>query len=249
MLSWIYEHYYISFILQAICAIHCIRKGNQNKWIWLIVFLPLIGCIAYIFTEMFTKNDMNNVQSGMSSVFNPAGKIKKLQENLRFRDTFDNRIALADAYLDAGQPDAAIVLYENSLKGTFAEHEHGNMQLIRAYYDKQRYEDVLSIGKKVYNLPQFKRSRAQTLYAAALGFTGRNEEAEKEFRSMNGKFSNYESRYHFAKYLIRNNRTDEAKRLLVEMQNEIAHLDSAQKRYNKIWLSKVKDELKNLEVA
>lgn len=249
MISWIYEHYYLSFILQGICAIHCIRKGNQNKWIWLIVFLPLIGCIAYIFTEMFTRNDMAQVQSGMSTVFNPTGKIKKLRENLRFRDTFDNRVALADAYLEAGQIDSAIELYEGSLTGTFADHEHGNMQLIKAYYEKKRYEDLLGIAKKVYHLPQFKRSRAQTIYAAALGFTGRNEEAEKEFKSMNGKFSNYESRYEYAKYMMRNGRTEEAKNLLREMQHEVSHLDSAQKRYNKFWLGKIKEEVKNFDPA
>lgn len=185
----------------------------------------------------------------MSTVFNPSGKTKKLQENLRFRDTFDNRIALADAYMEAGQTDSAIELYERSLTGTFAGHEHANMQLVKAYYEKKRYEDLLLIAKKVYHLPQFKRSRVQTLYAAALGFTGRDEEAEKEFRSLNGKFSNYESRYEYAKYMMKNSRTGEAKNLLREMQNEVVHLDSAQKRYNRLWLSKIKEELRNFDAV
>lgn len=243
------EYYYIVLILQGICVFHCVRKGNQNKWIWLIVFLPLIGCIAYIFTEMFTKNEMDQVQSGMSAVFNPSGKIKKLQSNLQFRDTVDNRLALADAYMDAGQVDSAIELYEKSLVGTFAEHEHGNMQLIKAYYEKRRYEDLVTVAKKVYKLPQFKRSRAQTLYAAALGYAGLNEEAEKEFMSMNGKFSNYESRYQYGKYMMRNNRSEEARQLFRDMLNEASHLDGAERRYNRIWFSKIKEELKNFEAA
>ncbi|MFT3682562.1 MAG: PLDc N-terminal domain-containing protein [Ferruginibacter sp.] len=243
------EYYYIVLILQGICAFHCVRKGNQGKWIWLIVFLPLVGCLAYIFTEIFTRHEMEQVQSGMSTVFNPSGKIKKLQNNLAFRDTFDNRLALADAYLEAGQVDPAIELYEGSLTGTFAAHEHGNMQLIKAYYEKRRYEEVVTTGKKVYALPQFKRSRAQTLYAAALGFTGRNEEAEKEFISMNGKFSNYESRYQYGRYMMRNNRMDEAKKLFRDILNEASHLDSVQKRHNKVWFAKVKEELKNVEAT
>src|SRR5882762_10969040 len=93
--------YYITIGLQAICAIHCVRKGNQNKWLWLIIFLPVVGSLIYIFTEIFTGNDMANVQSGMGAVFNPSGKIKKLEDNLRFADTFANKVALADAYLAA----------------------------------------------------------------------------------------------------------------------------------------------------
>lgn len=243
------EYYYIVLILQGICVFHCVRKGNQNKWIWLIVFLPLIGCIAYIFTEIFTGNEMEQVQSGMSAVFNPSGKIKKLQNNLQFRDTVDNRLALADAYMDAGQVDSAIELYEKSLVGTFSEHEHGNMQLIKAYYAKNRFEDLVTVAKKVYKLPQFRRSRAQTLYAAALGYAGRNEEAEKEFITMNGKFSNYECRYQYGKYMMRNNRTEEAKKLFRDILNESSHLDAAERRHNRMWFSKIKEELKNLDAV
>ena len=111
MFSLYANYYYIVIALQVICVIHCIRKGNQYNWIWLIVLLPLAGCLVYIFTEMFTRNQFQQVQSGMGNVFNPSGKIKKLQDNLRFTDTFNNRMALADAYMHVGQFDKAIELY------------------------------------------------------------------------------------------------------------------------------------------
>jgi len=44
--------YYVTIGLQAFCAVHCIRKGNQQKWIWIIVFLPLLGGLIYIFSEV-----------------------------------------------------------------------------------------------------------------------------------------------------------------------------------------------------
>ena len=243
------SYYYIIIGLQAICAIHCMRKGNQNKWIWLIVFLPLIGSIAYIFTEIFTKREMGQIQSGAGAIFNPSGNIKKLQNNLKFRDTFDNRIALADAYLAVGQYDSAIELYENSLVGTFSEHEHGCMQLIIAYFEKRRYDDLTKIAKNVYRFPQFARSRAHMLYAIALGYTNQEEAAEKEFSFMKGKFSNYECRYYYAKFLNSNNRINESKQILNEMINEADHLTSNERRMNKEWFKKAKDALKNMNVV
>ena len=72
--------YYISVILQAICVFHCIRKGNQNKWIWIIVFLPFIGCLIYFFTEIVNSRDIQKVQSGLGEVFNPSGSIRKLED-------------------------------------------------------------------------------------------------------------------------------------------------------------------------
>lgn len=99
---FISNYYYIVIILQAICVIHCLRKGKEQRWIWLIIFLPLIGCLVYIFTEMFSGNEIQQVQSGFGNILNPAGKIKKLESQLKFSDTFKNRVTLADAYLATG---------------------------------------------------------------------------------------------------------------------------------------------------
>lgn len=247
MMSLLSNYYYIVLILQAVCAIHCVRKGTQNKWIWLIIFLPLIGSIVYIFSEMFTGNEMQQVQSGVSTIFNPSGKIRALQEQVKFRDTFDNRIALADAYLEANQPDLAIEIYEQSLTGTFAEHEHGCIQLQKAFYEKGRYQEVINLSKKIYNLPQFKRARPNMLYAIALGSVGENEAAEKEFLTMMGKFSNYENRYYFGKFLKHNGRIEEARKIYTDIVAEQSHLSSPEKRANRKWIDNVKAELKILQ--
>jgi len=189
--------YYVTIALQAFCVFHCIRKGNQNKWIWIIVFLPLVGCLIYFFTEIVNSRDIQKVQSGLGEVLNPSGSIRKLEENLRFADTFNNIIALADAYLYSGEVDKAIHLYESSLKGAFTENEHVLSQLVIAYHKKQRYKELIATAEKIYHLPQFPFSRPHILYAQALAKEGLKEKAEKEFKKMNGKYSHYEGRYYY----------------------------------------------------
>jgi hypothetical protein len=198
---------------------------------------------------MFTRNQFQQVQSGMGTVFNPSGKIKKLQDNLRFTDTFNNRMALADAYMHVGQFDKAIELYEKSLTGNFENNEQANLQLTTAYFEKKRYEDVIGTAKKIYSLPQFTRSKAHMLYAIALGYMGQNEEAEKEFLMMKGRFSNYEPRYYYGKFLSAAMRVDDAKIVFNEMLAEAVHLNSHEKRQNRKWFNLAKDEIKNLEAA
>lgn len=249
MYSFIANYYYFSIVLQAICAFHCVKKGNQQKWIWMIVFLPVIGCVIYLFSEVFTKKDIQQVQSNVGSVFNPSGKIKSLQENLRFADTFNNRILLADAYIDAAQYEKAISLYEESLNGNFADNEHANMQLIIAYYHTKRYSDIVTIGKKIYPLAQFKLSRAHMYYAIALGYTGQGQSAEKEFNLMKGRFSNYECRYYFGQFLLQSDRYEDAYVIFRGMVNETAHLTSKEKRNNRAWFDKAKDSMKTIEAA
>jgi len=237
---------YIIIGLQAICVLHCISKGRQNKWIWLLVFLPLIGCLIYIFTEIFTRQDMQQVQSGMSSILNPGGSVRKLENNLRFSDTFTNRVMLADAYLANRNIDRAIELYESSLEGNFTNNEYVLAHLIIAYYQKKRFDDIIPIGKRIYNAPEFPRSKAHILYAAALGYLGHSGEAEKEFKTMKGRFANYEARYYYALLLADTGRSAEARHLFSQMLDERSQLSSQERRFNSQWFRHSREELKKL---
>ena len=236
--------YYITIGLQAICVLHCIRKGTQSKWIWLIVFLPVVGSIAYIFTEIFTGRDIRSWQMGVGSFFNSSGRISRLEDNLRFTDTFNNRVILADAYLAAGHVDDAIRLYESSLTGAFEENEHVLMQLIVAYFEKQEYAKLLLVAKKIYSRPQFARSKAHVLYAISLEYTGHSELAEQEFRKMKARFSYFESRYQYGLFLQRAFREEEARRVFTEIVEEAPHLSSRERRDSRRWIVQAKEKLK-----
>jgi hypothetical protein len=230
-----------------VLSIACERA--QNKWIWIIVFLPVIGSLAYIFSEMLTGRQIDNVRSGVGSVFNPGGSIRKLEDQLRFSDTFHNRVALADGYLAVGQTNDAIALYEQSLTGVFTENEHVLKQLIVAYYNVGRYADIIPLAKKICNSPQFAKSRVHILYAMALEQTGNSQLAEKEFKTMNGRFAYFEARYQYALFMLRADRYEEAKKLLETIVYEGGHLSSRERRANQAWINKAKDEMGKLNAV
>lgn len=243
------NYYYIILFLQAICVFHCVRRGKEQKWIWIIVFLPLIGCIAYMFTEMFSGGDIDQVQSGVSSLINPGGQIKKLEAQLAFTDTFNNRVQLADAYLATGATDKAIALYESSLTGTFTENEHVIYQLILAYQVKQDYTAILPLAKKIYSRPQFARSKAHIAYAIALEHSNSITAAEEEFKTMKARFSDFEARYHYGLFLLRNQRPEEASQLFNTMAAEEKMLSRTELKNKRQWISLAKDELKKMHQA
>lgn len=237
-------YYYFIIGLQALCVIHCLRKGRENGWIWFIIFVPFIGSVAYIFTEIFSRRDLQNVGDGLGAVVFSAGRIKKLEQQLKFSDTFNNRVALADAYLGTGQVDKAIHLYESSLTGAFTENEYVLKQLIVAYYNTQRYNDVLPIARKIYRLPQFARSRAHILYAVSLDKTGNTAQAEQEFLQMKGRFDNFEARSQYALLLERTGRLQEAKKIWNELLEEESQLTSRERRAARTWFSQAREALK-----
>lgn len=240
--------YYAVLILQGICVFHVIRKGNQYTWIWLIIFLPVVGCFIYLFSEVFTRREVDNIQSNLGAIVNRRGRIRELEERLKFIDTFQNRVLLADAYAAAGNSDKAIELYESCMSGSLPDH-HVPMQLMLSYYEKERYADVVKMAQRVVKSIEFSRSRAKLIYALSLEKTGRNELAEQQFKSMNGRFSNHESRINYGQFLLRAGRVAEAKEIFSEMYHEVSHLNGRERRVNKTWYAKAKEELDKLNAS
>jgi hypothetical protein len=211
-------------------------------WIWIIVFLPIVGCIAYIFMEILNGRNMQGIDLG--NIFNSRPSVKRLEDNLRFADTFNNRIMLADAYLADGHKEKAIELYESSLTGAFEENEYVRTQLITAYSKTEQFEKVVTTSRKICNSLQFPRSRAHMLYAMALEQLGDDAAAEKEFLKMQSRFSFYEQRYQYGLFLIRKNRTGEAKNLFENILEESSHLSSRERRAANPYFRLVREELK-----
>ena len=237
------QFYVITVILQAICVIHCLKNKTSNNWIWLIVFLPMIGCLIYFFSEILTRSQLRNFQSGFGEMISPSGSIKKLEDNLRFSDTFQNRVSLADAYFMNRQYDKAVELYESSLKGVFSENEYVLAQLVMVYNQQKRYPDIIECAEKIYNRPQFQRSKAHIFYAVALAQTGMIEKAEKEFLKMNTRFSNFEARFYYSQFLESLSRTEEAKNILLDLIDEFPRLTHVERKETREWVTKAKTYL------
>lgn len=240
------SYYYLIVGLQIFCAIHSFRRGTQGKWLWIIIIVPVIGSIAYIYSEMIANRSYRGPKIDVGAVINPGGKIKKLEDELRFTDTFANRIKLADAYLADGQTEKAVEIYTGSLTGAFAENEHVMAQLMIAYYELGQYEEVIPLAKKLYKLPQFARSKAHLAYAMSLESLGRIDEAENEFKAMKGRYSYFEQRYQYGLFLIRNDRAEDASTIFSDMLNEEVHLSQMEKRANSKWFALAKTELKKI---
>ncbi|MES2278009.1 MAG: tetratricopeptide repeat protein [Bacteroidota bacterium] len=237
--------YYITVAIQVLCGIHCLRRGKQG-WLWIIIFLPMVGSLIYLFMEILPSRRISAPRIDVAGMINPGGKIKKLEENLRFTDTFNNRVLLADAYMAAGQTDRAVEVYESSLTGAFTENEHVLAQLVIAYYQLERYDDAIKVAGKIYKQPQFARSQAHLFYAMALENSGQMDKAEAEFKAMQGRYSYYEQRYQYGMFLRRAGRDKDAEKVFTTMLEEEAHLSAMERKSARAWCAKARAELKTI---
>ncbi len=70
---------------------------------------------------MIQKRDVEKVQEEPLSVINPSQKVKDLEKQLRFSESFENRVKLADAYLDEKIHEKAIEHYDTALRDNFKD--------------------------------------------------------------------------------------------------------------------------------
>ncbi len=239
-------HYYLIVGLQAYCIYHCYTHKNPYFWYWIIFLIPALGAMAYLITQVFTKSDMNKVQDGLITVMNPGKKIKDLEKKFKFSATFENQVALADAYLEIEQWDKAIENYEASLQGTFQNDFYVISKLEEAHYFSSRFDEAIAFAERIVDSPKFKKSRASFLYGLALEKTNKLEAAETYLKSFDVPYSKYQERLVLGQFYMRNKKPKEAKVIFQEIVDEGEGMSKQSYRMNKVIIRKAHEILATL---
>ncbi|PIE99863.1 MAG: hypothetical protein CR994_08990 [Maribacter sp.] len=179
-----------------------------------------MGSLLYLFLNVFQKRDMEKVQEEITLAINPTKKITDLEKKLEFSDTFENKVALADAYLGLGQYEKAIALYRSSLKGTFEKDYYAISNLIEALCCSEQFTEAIEKIEVIKDSPRFKKSKAMLLYGLALEKTGEIGSAETILEQFNAPYSRYKERLELAKFYIRNGKTEKARTILNDISKE-----------------------------
>jgi len=236
----------IPFLLQVFCIYHAYKNHKETHWYFIIFFIPVIGSIIYLITQVFKKQDLEKAQDSITKIINPTKKITDLERNLRFVDTNDNKVQLADAYFENNDFQKAINYYEESLDGLFSEDEYIHRQLVIAYFQTENYKQAISKGIIVEKNNAFKKSDGYYFYGQALAKENKKDKAITIFKFIDRPFSNYEKRLNYAKYLINLGDTNSAKEILQELSNESLQVSKQVKRQNSFTFNDVNKTLSTL---
>lgn len=230
LMNLVYGNYYLILILQGFCVFHCLRNNNSNQWLWLIIFLPAIGCLIYLFQEVITRGQIQSTKQSFNLILRPKGSVTQLKKNLAFSDSFENKMALGNAYYYHGDYSLALEQYSACCNGLFDNTPELVFALIQTNYQLGNYNEVTLLHGKVENHPDYQRSLPQLDYALALEKVNRLDEAESIFQKFNTRYDDFEGRLAYAQFLNRNNRDSEALTVLEEMKNESKMMSFNEKR-------------------
>lgn len=225
--------YYLIVALQAFCIYHVYKNKNEYYWFFIIIFLPVLGSLIYLIVKVYNRRDTNKIQEELATIINPTKKITDLERKLEFSETFQNKVNLADAYLEIGNYKNAVVHYEAAITDGFQNDLHVTKQLIKTYSYLEDYDKVVINVEKIKNKFEFRASHSQLLYGLALEKLNRAAEAEEQLRQIDIPNANYKERLVYAKFLLRYDKKEDAKVLLQEIHTESEYMIKANRRkYN-----------------
>src|SRR6185437_9919595 len=83
----------LSLLAQIGCAVHVVRTGRNYYWIYIVVFVPVVGMAAYFLAEILPdlmhSRTGRGAASGMARALNPGKALR--DANARRGDHADDR--------------------------------------------------------------------------------------------------------------------------------------------------------------
>jgi hypothetical protein len=241
--------FFVQFFIQACFAFHALKSGRDQKWLWIILMFPVVGCIAYYFFEVFPNSrDERKLRQGIRDIaksLNPDKALHQRTEAVSINDSIDNRTALADECLNKGMFDDAVRLYDSCLSGPYANDPALIFSLARAHFYNENFTQAKTLLEKLsLSQPKFRPNDVRLLLARTLGVAGETDAAIRLFEELKTTYVGFEARYYYGLLLKRLNKISAANQHFEFIVNQ-AKRHSHAREMQQEWIMLSKQELEN----
>ncbi len=236
------------YLVQLALILHVVRSGRSQYWIYILLFAPGLGGLAYfiaeILPEMLGTRGARHAMTNAKRAFNPEGEYRALADELDTADTVENRRRLAEESLRLGKVEQAITLYKTALTGIHKDDPSLMYGLARAFFAASDFVNCAQAleALKAAN-PKFQSADAHLLYARALEGQGRRDEALHEYEAVSHYFAGAEARCRYALLLRQAGHAEQARRLFEEVVRAVDKAGKPFKRDQREWYDIAKRNL------
>lgn len=229
-------------------AVHALKRGQPLLWVFLIIFVPLIGCLLYVIMVLLPEALQSRAalqgSKALRHALDPDKELRRLQQTLESSDTVGNRTALAQEYLKRGQYAEAIPLYEASLTGMYRDDPALLLGLTQALCGAGRFGPARTALETLRAAnPDYDSADARLLYARVLEELGDTGPALEEYAELLRTAPAVEVKCRCGALLKKSGRTDEARALFEEVVKDARGANPHSAKLNREWVEMAKREL------
>ena len=234
--------------MQLALIIHVIKTGRSYYWIMFLIFVPLLGGLAYFVIEVLPQFSGSIAgQRAVRSVkqtLNPGADLRQHEAAWNQSANVDNSRRYAEALMDAGESDKAEEIINQALKGLFATEP--TLLLLKAHlqFEKNLTDDTVKTLQLLQEKnPDFRSAEGHLLYARALEAEGKIDDAVREYSAVSGYFPGVEARYRLALCLDAAGKTTASRAEFESILNDAKLAPPHFRKSQKHWLDAVNSEL------
>lgn len=242
------SYFILSLLLQVALVIHIVKTGRNTLWIWLVIFVPLVGALAYfaveILPELLRNRRLRRAARGLRSTVDPGRDLRTAHHKLRVNDSVDSRRKLADELLERGRHDEALEHYRAAMTGIYTHEPLLMLGVARAQFAKGEMSAVReTLDELIRHNPDFKSPQGHLLYARALEAEGNTAKALEEYRSLSRYYSGAEAMYRYGALLKRSGDTTRGTQVLKELLEHVEVAGPVFRREQREWIELARKEL------
>jgi hypothetical protein len=245
----------LTVIIQACFAYHALKTGRPYWWIFLIMGMPVMGCLLYFFIEVFPNTrESAKAERAIGQAIRNVGKAMDPQKELReklaeaeLNPSIDNKLSLARECRANGMAADAVTVLKTCLSGAYADDPHVKLELLESMVAANTHEEAVPLADELLNTHAgYKTAQVQLARAQALEATEQFGAAEEAYRDAMDKGVGEEARGRFAQLLANQGQTSRARDLweeTVKNADRLAKTNAHYKEQNAAWIRAAKEAL------
>jgi len=228
----------LPIILEVLLIIHVIRTGRNTLWIWLIIFLPLAGGIAYAIVELLpsllNSRTAQTTRRNVKRALDPEAQLRRLRDEAQVTQNVAGNQRYAEELLRHDRFQEAVAVYRKILTGLYAHDPDLMLGLARAQFGAGDAPAARATLDEAIRLnPDFRSPQGHLLYARALELEGDVHKALAEYQVLSTSYPGAEAAVRYAQLLKAQGQLEEsrtvAKNLLEQARIAPAHYRKAQR--------------------
>lgn len=236
------------WLIQIALIIHVFKTDASRFWILILIFMPLIGGLAYFVIELLPQfSGSISGQRAVRSVkqtLNPGADLRQHEAAWNQSPNVDNGRRYAEALMNAGKTTEAEAIISGALKGLFETEPTLLLLKARLQFENDRtVEAVQTLETLQEHNPDFRSADGHLLYARALEAEGKINDAIKEYSAVSGYYPGVEARYRLAHCLEIAGKNTAARTEFESILNDAKLAPPHFRKSQKEWLDAVKSEM------
>jgi hypothetical protein len=231
----------VSIAVQVLLIIHVIKTGRNQLWIWVLIFLPLGGALAYLAVEilpaLFRSRAARRTARGFRRALDPGADLRRYESETRVTGNVASRQRYAEELVRHERYDEAIAQYREALSGLFEHDPNLMLGLAEAQFGKGDASAARSMLDELIRLnPDFRSPSGHLLYARALEAEGNVSKALEEYKVLAPSYAGAEAAVRYAQLLRTQGRTEEARQVARELLEQARIAPGHYRRAQRLWL-------------